>query len=338
MAFTRTLGRSGIKVSAMGLGCWAIGGPFVMGGLQDGWGEVNDAESTRAIHAAMDLGVNFLDTADAYGIGHSEEVIGRAIFGRRSDVVISTKFGYFGNEATKTLHGTCLAPGYIERACDASLKRLQTDYIDLYFLHVGDTDLSEMDSICKTLGKLCEKGKIRSFGWSTDNVDGAGLFAKNPNCTAIQHGLNVFADAPDMIRLCEEHNLAAVNRSPLAMGMLSGKFSKDSLLTNEDVRGAGHAWVPYFKDGRPSPEFLQKLDGVKDIITSNGRTPAQGALAWIWGRSGNTIPIPGFKTTKQVEENAKAMEFGPLNAGQMKEIDEILSGISNNMRHASTQR
>lgn len=324
MSFTRMLGSSGIRVSALGLGCWAIGGPFIMDGLQDGWGEVEDAESIRALQRALELGVNFLDTADAYGIGHSEEIIGRAIAGKRNEVVIGTKFGHLGSEATRTLHGTCVAPDYIERACDASLKRLNTDYIDLYQLHVWEIAISDIDPVCEALDKLVEKGKIRSYGWSTDLVGGAGLFAKNPNCTAIQHGLNVFADTPDMIRLCEEKNLASINRSPLAMGLLSGKFKADSFLPKEDVRGAGHTWVPFFKDGMPVPELLKKLEDIREILTSNGRTLAQGALAWIWGRSGKTVPIPGFKTVKQVEENAKAMEFGPLNAVQMKEIETIL--------------
>lgn len=324
MAFTRTLGRSGIGISALGLGCWAIGGPFFMDGKPDGWGNIDDKESINAIHAALEMGINFLDTADAYGIGHSEEVIGKALAGRRAGAVISTKFGYFGSADTKTLHGVWLEPGYIERACNASLKRLNTDYIDLYFLHVGDTGSSETDAVCDVLDKLVEKGKIRSYGWSTDSVDGAALIAKRPYCTAIQHCLNTFEDAPGMLRLCEGQNLASVNRSPLAMGLLSGKFTKDSFLSGDDVRGAGHSWVPFFKDGRPTSESLKKLDDVRDILTSNGRTPAQGALAWIWARSEKTIPIPGFKTVRQVEENAGAVEFGPLTGGEMKEIEKIL--------------
>lgn len=127
-----------------------------------------------------------------------------------------------------------------------------------------------------------------------------------------------------MIKFCEANNLAGVNRSPLAMGFLSGKFSVESSLPKDDVRGVGHSWVPYFKNGKPAPEFLNKLDTVKEILTSEGRTPAQGALAWIWGKSNGTIPIPGFKTVNQVEENAKAMDFGPLSQEQMDEIDRIL--------------
>ncbi|HOJ78350.1 MAG TPA: aldo/keto reductase [Bacillota bacterium] len=323
--YRRVLGRSGIEVSALGLGCWAIGGPFILDGKPDGWGEIDDNESIKAIHKAMDLGINFLDTADCYGVGHSETVIGKAISGRRSSVVIATKFGYFGNEATKTLSGTNVTPDYIERACDASLKRLNTDYIDLYQIHVGNLLISEIEPICNTLNRLVAKGKIRTYGWSTDLLAAAKLIAERTNCSAIQHTLNVLNDSPQLIQFCEANNLASINRSPLAMGFLSGKFTADSLLTNDDVRGAGHSWVPYFKDGKPVPEFLQALDAVKEILTSNGRTLVQGALAWIWGKSNCTIPIPGFKTVKQVEENATAMEFGPLSSGQINEIEEILS-------------
>ncbi len=320
----RVLGRSGIKVSPMGLGSWAIGGEFYYQGIADGWGDVDDAESVKAIHRAFELGVNFLDTADCYGIGHSEEVIGKAITGKRDSVVLATKFGNFGNETTKTIHGVNITPDYIERACDASLKRLNTDYIDVYQLHEWNISVADVEIVCSTLDKLVKKGKIRTYGWSTDLLDGAKLFAERANCSTIQHCLNVFDDAPQLIELCEKNNLASINRSPLAMGFLSGKFTSESLLSKDDVRGAGHSWVSYFKDGKPVPEFLKALDSVKEILTSNGRTLVQGSLAWIWGKSSNTIPIPGFKTVKQAEENAKAMEFGPLTDAQVKEIDTLL--------------
>ncbi|HEX2955000.1 MAG TPA: aldo/keto reductase [Bacillota bacterium] len=321
----RLLGRSGIEVSPMGLGSWAIGGPFYFEGKADGYGQVDDQESVRAIQRGLELGINFIDTSDAYGIGHSEEVIGKAIAGKREKVVLATKFGYFGSEATKTLHGTNLAPDYIERACDASLKRLKTDYIDLYQLHVWEIGLSEIDSVCDTLDRLVEKGKIRTYGWSTDLVGGAELFSKRANCTAIQHQLNVFEGSTAMLELCEESNLASINRSPLAMGFLSGKFNADTVFSKDDVRGAGFSYYEsIFKDGKVTKESLDKLDSIKSILTSDGRTPAQGALAWIWAKSGSTIPVPGFKSVKQVEDNAKAMEFGPLSKTQMKEIDQIL--------------
>lgn len=251
MNMVRKLGRTGIGVSALGLGCWAIGGEMYLDGKADGWGNVDDSESIRAIHKAIYMGINFLDTADAYGVGHSEEVIGKAVNGNRDKVVISTKFGFFGNESTRMLHGVNIDPDYIEKACNASLKRLKTDYIDLYLLHVGDIKFSEAYLVIYALEQLIKKGKILSYGWSTDLINGARVFAAQKSCSAIQHHLNVFDDAPEMLRLCEDNNLASINRSPLAMGLLTGKFTGKSQLLSDDVRGAGHSWVSYFENGKP---------------------------------------------------------------------------------------
>lgn len=323
----RVLGRSGIKVSPMGLGSWAIGGQFYMDNKIDGYGETDDRMSIAAIQTALDLGINFIDTSDSYGIGHSEQLIGEAIKGRRSEIVLATKFGYIGSEATKTLHGYNVSPDYIERACDASLKRLQTDYIDLYQLHVWEIGLSEIESVIPTLEKLVSKGKIRTYGWSTDLTSGARLFAEQQNCSAIQQQLNILEGNQDIIKLCEEKGLASINRSPLAMGFLSGKFKRDTMIPKDDVRGAGHSWVGIFKDGKPNPAAYDKLTAIRDILTTGGRTLVQGSLAWIWAKSGVTIPIPGFKTVEQIKENAKAMDFGPLSQDQMMEIDKILKSM-----------
>lgn len=132
-------------------------------------------------------------------------------------------------------------------------------------------------------------------------------------------------DAPEIFATCAQHNLASVNNSPLAMGLLSGKFDAQSRLPADDVRGSGHGWVAYFAEGKPRQEFLDKLAAVREILTSQGRTLVQGALAWLWARSGQTIPIPGFKTLRQVEENAGAMQFGPLTAAQVQEIEALLA-------------
>lgn len=325
----RVLGKSGIKVSPMGLGCWAIGGQFYMDGKIDGYGETDDSMSIAAIQTALDLGINFIDTSDSYGIGHSERLIGEAIKGRRSEIVLATKFGYIGSEATKTLHGYNVSPDYIERACEASLRRLQTDYIDLYQLHVWEIGLSEIDSVIQTLEKLVSKGKIRTYGWSTDLTGGAKLFAEQQNCSAIQQQLNILDGNEEILKLCEEKGLASINRSPLAMGFLSGKFKRDTMISKDDVRGAGHAWTEtVFKDGKPNSASVDKLDAIRDILTSGGRTLVQGSLAWIWAKSGVTIPIPGFKTVDQIKENAKAIEFGPLSQDQMVEIDNIFKSMN----------
>lgn len=320
----RSLGRSGVEVSALGLGCWAIGGPFSMFGKSDGWGDVDDETSIRALRTALDLGVTFFDTADAYGTGHSERVLGKAFAHDRDRVVIATKFGFTYDEEQRDLLGTDTSPDYVRKACEASLRRLGTDYIDLYQLHVGELPEDEAFAIRAALEELVAAGWIRSYGWSTDNPDNARLFADGPNCVAIQHVLNLFADAPEMLATCDELGLASVNRSPLAMGLLTGKFDASSQLPANDVRGAGWEWLRWFENGRPVPALLAKLDAVREILRGSGRTLTQGTLAWIWGRSDGTIPIPGFKSVAQVEENAGAMAYGPLEPAQMKEIEALL--------------
>ncbi len=167
---TRQLGRSGIQVSAMGLGCWAIGGPFWRDGQSHGWGQVDDDESIRAIHRALDLGVTFFDTADVYGCGHSERLLRRALAGRRDQVVIATKFGRVFDEQTRHILADDASPAYIRQACEASLRRLNTDYIDLYQLHLGDYDLAQAGIVRDTLEELVAAGKIRYYGWSTDDL------------------------------------------------------------------------------------------------------------------------------------------------------------------------
>ena len=315
--FTRELGRSGIAVSAMGLGCWAIGGPLWRDGQARGWGEVDDAESTRAIHRALELGITFFDTADVYGAGHSERVLGQALAGRRDQVVIATKFGNTFDERTREGTGTNASPDYIRRACDASLRRLQTDYIDLYQLHIGNYDREEAGAVRDVLEELVAAGKIRSYGWSTDDPARARVFAEGPHCTAIQQRLNLFEGNAETLAVCEEHNLASVNRGPLGMGLLTGKFNAESRMPESDVR---HGWD--FQQG-PQAERLEKLQALREVLTGDGRTLAQAALGWLWARSDKTIPIPGFKSVAQVEENTGATRFGPLSDAQMRQIEEI---------------
>jgi aryl-alcohol dehydrogenase-like predicted oxidoreductase len=318
------LGRSGIEVSALGLGCWAIGGPFEMDGRPDGWGDIDDGESLRAIEHAIELGVTFFDTADVYGIGHSEEVLGRAIRGRRDQLVIATKFGFTYDVARNAITGTNVTPAYIRQACEASLRRLGSDYIDLYQLHVGDVAAADAEAVWHTLDQLRQEGKIRAYGWSTANVEGADAYAGQSGGATLQFGANVLLHDPQLFELCTRHGLASVANSPLAMGLLSGKFSERSRLPADDVRGSGHSWVAYFEGGRPRQEFLDQLAAVREILTSEGRTLVQGALAWLWAQGDFVIPIPGFKTRQQAEENALAMRAGPLTPEQVREIAAIL--------------
>jgi len=321
----RDLGRSGIVVSGMGLGCWAIGGPFWRGDIPVGWGEVDDDESIRALQRAFDLGVTFFDTADVYGTGHSERILGRALADVRDQVVIATKFGNIFDEESRQITGSSSDPDYIRQACEDSLTRMNTDYIDLYQLHSGGLSIEDARPVRDTLEELVAEGKIRAYGWSTDDPERARFFAEGEHCTSVQHQMNVLNDAPAMIELCEARNLASINRGPLAMGLLSGKYDEDSKLPENDVRGENApSWMKYFKDGKPNPVFLEKLRAIREILTADGRTLVQGALGWIWARSEQTVPIPGFRTVDQVEENAKAMDLGPLSDEQVAAIDELL--------------
>jgi len=323
----RVLGVSGISVSALGLGCWAIGGP-VQGadGKAIGFGVVDDAESVRAIRAGLDAGVTFFDTADIYGTGHSERLLGEALGSDRDRVVIATKFGNTFVEGERRATGTDTSPGYVRRACEASLRRLGTDRIDVLQLHVGDAPAVESDAVAEVLEALVQEGVVGAYGWSTDDAERGEHWAKRGTCSAIQHTENVFQDNPAVLEVCERYGLASVNRSPLAAGFLSGKYVPGTRVGADDWRVEQRDWSAFFTaDGEPEPEWLRRLDAIREILTSNGRTPAQGALAWLWARSPATIPIPGIKTVAQAEDNAGAIAHGPLAAEQLDEIDALLA-------------
>ena len=321
----RTLGRSGVEVSALGLGCWAIGGLTWRGETPVGWGKVDDSESIQAIQRGLDLGINFFDTANAYGAGHSERVLGQALANNRHEVVIATKFGNQIDEDTRQIVGASALPEDIQQMCEASLQRLNTDYIDLYQFHLGGYDLEQAPLVVEALESLVSQGKIRYYGWSTDDPARARVFAQGEHCVAVQNELNVLADAAEMLALCAELNLASINRGPLAMGLLTGKYQRDTKVADDDVRGERSPdWMKFFKNGQPNAEWFDKREKIREVLTSGGRTLAQGALAWIWGRSQQTIPIPGFHTVAQVEDNAGAMRYGPLTSEQVRQIDELL--------------
>src|ERR1043166_9224417 len=203
--FQRTLGRSNLPVSAMGLGCWAIGGLWYWLDGPGGSGDIADEESVRAIHCALDRGINFFDTAANYGTGHSERVLARALTGKRDQAVIATKFGFVVDEASKRVtFRTDDHLLHVRAECEDSLRRLNTDVIDLYQLHVWDYPLEKVPAMVDVLESLVNEGKIRYYGWSTDLVEGARLFAEGKHCVAIQHDLNVIQDSPEMLKVCDE--------------------------------------------------------------------------------------------------------------------------------------
>jgi aryl-alcohol dehydrogenase-like predicted oxidoreductase len=325
----RTLGRSGIEASAVGMGCWAIGGPWEMAGTQAGWGVVDDAESTRAVHAALELGVSLFDTAANYGAGHSERILGAALKGRRDEAVIVTKFGYHVDESARkvSFYGPSEeesdVAGHVRANLDDSLRRLGTDHVDVYLLHVWGLTLDRALAVRDVLEELVDEGKIRTYGWSTDRPDAIETFSTGRGCGVIEQQLNVLIGSAELLALAERMNLGSLNRAPLGMGMLTGKITPGTRFRDDDIRQKVE-WFPGIKDGRANRDWLDALESIREILTSEGRTLAQGALAWIWARSPNTLPIPGFRTVAQVQENAKAMEFGPLTPTQMSEIDRIL--------------
>lgn len=323
-AMVRHLGNSGIVVTALGVGCWAIGGSSSRDGNPTGFANVDDKASLRALHAALDHGITLFDTADVYGTGHSERLLGRALRGRRSRAVVATKFGYTYDEQSRAVMEPDTNAGYIRSALESSLRRLRTDYVDLYQLHVWPVPRTTALQVFRVLDTLVDEGRIRAYGWSARVPGIVRDVASRSNLATIQHPLNVLADSPGMLTACEHASLAFIANAPLAMGVLTGKYTEASRFSDGDIRGGQHEWVPYFASGRPREEYLRRLAAVREILTSGGRTLAQGALGWIWARSPNTVPIPGFRTVAQVEENAGALRLGPLTVVQMREISALL--------------
>ncbi len=318
----RQLGGSGIEISAMGIGTWAIGGLWDFGTSPAGWGEVDDQDSIVALQAAFDSGINFFDTAANYGTGHAERVVARALGAKRDEVVIATKFGYHVDEAGKQVTGYETEGEVVDRLptdCEASLLRLDTDVIDLYQFHINEYPTEKASEVRDALEELVVVGKIRYYGWSTDNPAGARVFAEGDHCVAVQNNMNVIHDAPEILAVCDEFDLASLNRGPLGMGMLTGKYSGDTTFATDDVRSAG-----WFKNRFQGP-IMENLPGIRAVLTGEGRTLAQGALAWLWARNRHTIPIPGVRSKAQVEENAQAMAYGPLTTAEMAEIEALIS-------------
>ena len=315
-----TLRNSDIQVSRMGFGAWAVGGEWVFDNNQAGWGKVDDAESIRAIHAALDAGMNLIDTAANYGTGHSEEIVGKAIKDRRDQVVIATKFGFDVDEAAKRVAYYKNPADIINNVafeCERSLGHLGVDAIDIYQFHMWDFPPALVPDLLNELEKLVAHGKIRTYGWSTDDVKLGRLFAAGEHCAVIQQASNVFQPSKEMFAMTAETGLTSLIRSPLVMGFLSEKYGKDAKFVKTDVRS--HAFKP-----EDIARIVANRDKIREILTSNGRSTVQGALAWLWAVGEQVVPIPGIRTVAQAVENAAAMSFGPLTADQMAEIEQLL--------------
>jgi aryl-alcohol dehydrogenase-like predicted oxidoreductase len=318
----RKLGKNGPDVSALGIGCFAAGGVSRRGDTLHGWTGTDDAEVVRAMERAIDLGVTLIDTADVYGAGHAERLLAGVLKGKRDGLVIATKFSKIFDETARTRSdGTDVSPAYVRAACEGSLRRMGIDVIDLYQLHEGDMDLALVDDLLDTLEGLVAAGKIRHYGWSTDRPERAEAFARGPHCVAIQQRLNIVEGNWATLKVCERMGLASICRSPMATGLLTGKYTAQTTFDAADLRAN---W-DLGKGARA--QQLKALDTIRGLLTSDGRSIAQGALGWLLAKSDATIPIPGFKTVAQVEDNIGTLQRGPLAADVMTEIDAALQSV-----------
>lgn len=308
----------------IGMGCWAIGGPFWSGDIPVGYSGTDDVESRRAIQAAFDAGVRVFDTSAVYGAGHSEQLLGE-VLGKESEAIIVSKLGHSFDSETKQMTGPKHNPTYVRWSVEQSLRRLQRDQIDTILLHLNDLLLEDAQVVFETMADLRAEGKVRAFGWSTDFWDNLDQAASAEGFEAVQHAMNLFFDARSLGKVARRHKLTQLIRSPLAMGVLTGKFSDGASVPKDDVRSNSPDWQGYFRDGQASSDYVAQLNVVRDILMSGGRTLAQGALCWLLAKSDTIVPLPGAKTVAQAEENAGAMQFGPLPMDAMLQIEEIVS-------------
>lgn len=312
----RTLGKTGIKVGEVGFGAWAVGGPASLGQFQIGWGDsVDDSESTRAIEAAFECGVNFFDTADVYGAGHSEELLGKIFAGRRAQVVIASKGGNLtGSDGS---WGKDYSGEFLAARVEDSLRRLNSDYIDLYQLHTprGEEQNKQALGNAETLDKLVEQGKIRAYGISIGPVaDGLAQIAAGYGAS-IQLVYNILEREPEE-RLLPEAKAAGVGiipRVPLAYGFLTGKYSEDSVFGEKDHRS--HSVSP-----DQQRDWVAKTDRLKPLAAELDIPMAQLALQYILANDAVSVVIPGARNEQQARQNALAGTAKPLS-------DEIVERI-----------
>ncbi|WP_273844441.1 aldo/keto reductase [Rubrobacter calidifluminis] len=304
----RALGSQGLVVSEIGLGCM---------GMSEFYGTPDEEESIATIHRALDLGINFLDTADMYGPFTNERLVGRAIKDRREEVVLATKFGNVRAEDGTRL-GISGKPDYVRKACDASLKRLGVDHIDLYYQHRVDPD-TPVEETWGAMKELVEAGKVRYLGISEAAPETIRKAHAVHPVTALQTEYSLWSRDPEdeILPTCRELGIGFVAYSPLGRGFLTGRFRRFEDLPEGDYRRNS----PRFQ-GENFKKNLQLVDRVRQIADEKGVTASQLALAWLLHQGEDIVPIPGTKRRRYLEENAAAVEI-ELTEEDLRRIDEV---------------
>jgi aryl-alcohol dehydrogenase-like predicted oxidoreductase len=308
---TRTLGKTGLEVTEIGLGLWAAGG--------SDWGETDDKEIFDTIDFSLDSGINFYDTADVYGMGHSEELLGKSMQGRRDKFIVASKIGWIGFDETSQTTAYDSVEKLIA-GVESSLKRLQTDYIDIMQNHISFRE-STMEIFLEGFHKLREAGKIRAYGLSTSDFEYLKTFNHDNHCATLQIDysiLNRMAEK-EIFPYCQENNIGVIIRGALAMGILTGKFTPETRFGEGDFRQRWHEnpdeYQTYLDD-------LQKTEKLKPL--AKGRSLAQVALQFTMAHPAVSTVIPGAKNVQQMRDNLQAALIPELTSDELAEIDAIV--------------